>query len=141
MIYLLDTDHISAFQWEGDALNNLKRRLSTVAPDDYGTTVVTYEEQCRGWLNSIHRAQTPETRIKAYAELKSSLAFYSSLSVWEYDAASDAQFVALTKAKVRVGTKDLRIASVALANEATVLTRNLRDFERVPGLLFADWTI
>ncbi len=42
--------------------------------------------------------------------------------------------------RVRIGTMDLRIASIALARGFTVLTRNLVDFERVPGLAVEDWT-
>ena len=34
---------------------------------------------------------------------------------------------------------DLKIASIALANDATLLTRNTNDFRRVPGLRIADW--
>jgi tRNA(fMet)-specific endonuclease VapC len=53
---------------------------------------------------------------------------------------ADSKYTELVKAKVRVGTKDLRIASIALVNNATVLTRNVRDFGKVPGLLTEDWT-
>jgi tRNA(fMet)-specific endonuclease VapC len=35
---------------------------------------------------------------------------------------------------------DLRIASVVLDHSATLITRNRRDFERVPGLMIEDWT-
>lgn len=34
---------------------------------------------------------------------------------------------------------DLRIASIVLANGATLLSRNLRDFDRVPGLRVENW--
>jgi tRNA(fMet)-specific endonuclease VapC len=40
---------------------------------------------------------------------------------------------------VRIGTMDLRIASIALSLDAIVLTRNLVDFERVPGLRVENW--
>ena len=36
--------------------------------------------------------------------------------------------------------KDMRIASIALANNAIVVTRNHRDFSQVPGLTIVDWT-
>jgi tRNA(fMet)-specific endonuclease VapC len=51
------------------------------------------------------------------------------------------QFQELTRQKVQVGTQDLRIASIALSIDATVVTRNRRDFERVPGLKIEDWSI
>jgi tRNA(fMet)-specific endonuclease VapC len=34
---------------------------------------------------------------------------------------------------------DLRIASIALANNGTLLTRNLKDFERIDGLKLRNW--
>ena len=142
MIYLLDTDHVSLFTRATSEGAVIRRRLRNVAPDDYGTTVVTYEEQCRGWLDKIHQAQTSEARVEAYSQLKENLNFFSAIAVAEYDARADAQYVALKQVvKNKVGTKDLRIAAIALASGATLLTRNTRDFSRVPGLIFADWTV
>lgn len=57
-----------------------------------------------------------------------------------FDTAAAAHFENLRKAKIRVGTQDLKIASIALASGATLLTRNTRDFARIPGLLFEDWS-
>ena len=42
---------------------------------------------------------------------------------------------------LRVGTMDLRLAAIALSQNLTVLTRNLRDFGRVPGLKVEDRTL
>ncbi len=38
-----------------------------------------------------------------------------------------------------IGNMDLLIAASALAHSHTVVTRNVRDFERVPGLLIESW--
>ena len=141
MIYLLDTDHVSFLQSASAEGQRLRLRLRNVRSDDYGTTVVTYEEQCRGWLNQINRAQTPTNRVAAYSDLRDNLDFFSRIAVWEYDGRADTIFVALRAARIQVGTKDLRIAAIALANSATVLTRNTRDFDRVPDLPIEDWSV
>ena len=138
MIYLLDTDYNSILQRSDAEVLPLQRRLQTLGQDDYGTSIVSFEEQCKGWTDYINRANNPETRIEGYVRLQASLRFYSRTAVWGYGVAADAIFVAMVKAKVRVGTKDLRIACIALANDATLLTRNTQDFARVPNLRFED---
>jgi tRNA(fMet)-specific endonuclease VapC len=41
--------------------------------------------------------------------------------------------------RIRIGTQDLKIAAIALANDALLLSANLRDFEQVPILRVEDW--
>ena len=140
MIYQLDTDHVSLLQRGGSDAAALQERIDLLAPDDYGTAIVTYEEQCRGWLALIDRARTGAERLTAYTRLSASLRYFYSIAVWAYNPAAEDIFKALLQAKLHVGTKDLRIAAIALANDATLLSRNLRDFRKVPGLLAEDWT-
>ena len=45
----------------------------------------------------------------------------------------------LTSRRIRIGTLDLRIASITLAYDATLLTRNIADFRQVPGLKIENW--
>ncbi len=65
---------------------------------------------------------------------------FGDMQVLPFDHAAAAQFESLKKERIRIGTMDLRIASIALANNMTLLTRNTVDFERVLGLRFEDWT-
>lgn len=51
------------------------------------------------------------------------------------------QFDQLVSAKLNVKHSDLRIAAIALQLGATVVTRNRRDFARVPGLMIEDWSV
>lgn len=50
------------------------------------------------------------------------------------------QYNRLAKSRIRVGSMDLKIVAIVLANDATLLSRNLADFGRVPGLQVEDWT-
>lgn len=42
--------------------------------------------------------------------------------------------------RLRIGTMELRIAASALTSGAALVTRNVQDCQRVPGLVIEDWT-
>lgn len=98
------------------------------------------EEQTRGWLAYLARARTENERIRAYAKLHSHFEDYRLRTILDYDARSAEVERELTKSRLRLGTMDLRIAAIVLANDATLLSRNLKDFSKVPGLRVEDWT-
>jgi tRNA(fMet)-specific endonuclease VapC len=52
----------------------------------------------------------------------------------DYDEMADSIFDRIKGIKGRPATKDLRIASIALSHDATLITGNIRDFEKVPLL-------
>jgi tRNA(fMet)-specific endonuclease VapC len=139
MIYLLDTNHVSVLQRGGEQATLLLSRLQQLSPDDYGTTIVTYEEQCRGRMDQIHQARNGRERMEAYFRLSASLRFFSRIAVWDYTSTAETHF--LTLSTLQIGMKDRLIASIALANNATILTRNNRDFDKIPGLRTEDWTV
>ena len=62
MIFLLGTDHVSALQPGGDASRRLRANLSRIPADDYGTTIITSEEQIRGRLAQV--AASPSAASK-----------------------------------------------------------------------------
>jgi tRNA(fMet)-specific endonuclease VapC len=73
--------------------------------------------------------------------LGETLASFASAPVLPLDQSAIVIFDRLRQQKVRIGTMDLRIASIALANNLIVLTRNGRDFNQVSGLITEDWII
>jgi tRNA(fMet)-specific endonuclease VapC len=141
-MFVLDTDHLTLMEWNhGKARQTLLRRLGTVSPDEVFTTIVTYEEQTRGWMAYAARARTTAQEIDAYRKLERHLDLYRRVQVLGFDERAGTEFDHLRAKRLRVGTIDLKIAAIALALGATVLTRNLKDFSRVPDLHVEDWTV
>ncbi len=62
-------------------------------------------------------------------------------NILDFDEAAFNIYNELLKQKIRIGTQDLRIAAIALSLNSTVVTRNLKDFEKVPNLKVVDWSI
>jgi tRNA(fMet)-specific endonuclease VapC len=56
-----------------------------------------------------------------------------------FDEAAANMFDELRAKKVNIGSCDLKIAAIAIVNDATLLTANTIDFEKVPGLRFESW--
>jgi tRNA(fMet)-specific endonuclease VapC len=95
----------------------------------------------RGWLARIAQMKTPEHQVSVYFELKRQIRNYCDIAIVEFDLKAASEFRRLRHERVRIGTMDLKIAAIALANGATVITRNTHDFSRVPNLKIEDWSI
>ena len=142
MVYLLDTDHLSILQLKtGPAFRSLNARLEMVSSVDVAVSIVSFQEQVRGWLSFIHQARKPAQLLRGYDHLLQLLKEYCKAYVLPFDAAAQREMENLQSSKVRIGTLDLRIAAIATVHGATVLSRNLRDFRQVPGLVVEDWTV
>ncbi|MGJ3253288.1 MAG: type II toxin-antitoxin system VapC family toxin, partial [Elainellaceae cyanobacterium] len=79
-------------------------------------------------------------QVEIYKQLKRQLANYCTIPVLEFDEQAAQEFQHLRKEHPRLGTMDLKIASVALVNRAVLLTRNSADFEQISDLTIEDWT-
>ncbi len=139
-MYLLDTDHMSILERGGTPALPLTLKLSALPEWQIATTIISYEEQCKGWLAKTAR-EKEEALIRAYVQLGQHLEIYASMIMLPYNARAHAIFRTLQSQRVRIGSQDLKIAAIALANDATVLTRNTQDFARVPNLKFEDWSV
>ena len=135
---VLDTDHVSALGSPSEAGLELLER-SSASGQDAPTTIITVEEQLRGWLAEIHRLTDPHRQIVAYGRLQRRIDFFAAWTVLPWDADAADLFVRSRQEGLRIGSMDLKIACIALAHDATVLTRNAKDFAQVPGLRIENW--
>jgi len=139
-MYILDTDHLSILDRGGIKAQHLLSRLADVNPDEVAVTIISYEEQTRGWLSHIAKARNLEAQVEIYKELKKQIENYCAIPIIDFDKQSAQEFQRLRKAYPRLGTMDLKIAAIAIVNNATVLTRNTSDFGKIPNLQIEDWT-
>ncbi len=137
---LLDTDHLTVLRHAGHPQHTaLAARLQAATDPLIAPTVISLEEQMRGWLAEIARRKSIEDQVPIYARLTDLVDFYQEWETIAFDESAVGVFSSLKQQKVRVGTQDLKIASIALANDALLLSANLTDFQRIPGLRVEDW--
>jgi len=116
-MFVLDTDHMSTLERGGSSALMLVTKLSPVEDALIATTIVTCEEQCRGWLAKTAR-ETGTALVRAYVQLGQHLDIYASMNVLQYNEHTHEIFQELQQAKIRIGTQDLKIAAIVLSNDA-----------------------
>ena len=138
--YILDTDHITLLQHSNPLI---LQRFETLYTSDVAITVINVEELIQGWFNVIRQASQPGQKQRltwAYVGLRSAVKFINDFLVLDFTESAYEQYLALRRQGIRIGTQDLRIASIALVNNSILVTRNRQDFAQVPGLVLEDWT-
>jgi tRNA(fMet)-specific endonuclease VapC len=137
-LFILDTDHVSLFQ---RAHPLVIQRIAAVDPRRLAVTIVTAEEQLRGWLSTIRRADSSAALVRAYSRLRLALEYFQTVQILDFDDAASDLYNRLRQQKLRIGTQDLRIAAIVLSVDSVLVTRNARDFSKIGGLKFEDWSI
>ncbi|MEG4534253.1 type II toxin-antitoxin system VapC family toxin [Microcoleus sp. D2_18a_D3] len=138
--YILDTDHLTLLQHSNPLI---LQRFETLHISDVAITVINVEELIQGWFNAIRQASQPGQKQRltwAYVGLSSAVKFLNDFLVLDFTESACEQYLALRRQGIRIGTQDLRIASIALVNNSILVTRNRQDFAQVPGLVLEDWT-
>jgi tRNA(fMet)-specific endonuclease VapC len=71
---VLDTDHMSLLEWS-DARGSatLRARLRMLQPAEVTTTIISYEEQMRGWMAYLARTRSIARQMEAYRRLRRQL--------------------------------------------------------------------
>jgi tRNA(fMet)-specific endonuclease VapC len=138
-LWILDTDHVSLFL----AGNQKVRDRILSVSDNVALTIVTVQEVFNGWVIQINDPAQAENLTELYTRLWIALSYFREVRVVNFDDAANAchqrllqENRVLNKKRLQ---KDMRIAAIALSLGATLVTRNYKDFVRVPGLAIEDW--
>src|SRR5438034_2230558 len=103
-----------------DALRDrLARRFTGPDAPRRVTTVVSFQEQMRGWLARIQRARKAEEIVREYANFLGAFDGYRAFDLLPYDREAQARFEDFRRQRMRVPTMDLRITCIALTHGAT----------------------
>jgi tRNA(fMet)-specific endonuclease VapC len=139
--YLLDTDHITLLQRNlGSDSEILKRRIDATPDAEFAFSMVSFHEQVLGAHTYVINARSETALLWGYELFDQILTAFSASLVLPFDARANDLFEQLRARKIRISTMDLRIACIAIVNDRILLTRNFRDFEKVPELRLEDWT-
>lgn len=136
--FVLDTDHVTLLQ-RGD--RNVVERFAEVPEESVAISIVSYEEQLRGRLSVIRRANTPERLEGAYRRLREMQEFFCAVRILDFDQRAAEIYRDLRHRHGPLGTMDLRIAATVLSAEGTIVTRNTQDFELIAGLRVENWSL
>ncbi|AFU57011.1 PIN domain-containing protein [Candidatus Nitrososphaera gargensis Ga9.2] len=118
---------IAWLQNDADALKKLEKLQHSPA----STTMINAFELYKG----IYRSKDKEKDIQKVKELLNSL----ELLTLDHESARMAGELDANMKSNTIGEADLLIASIVLTNGETLITRNTKHFERVPGLMVESW--
>lgn len=132
MTYLLDTNFCIELLNQKESF--AARKLATVSPQDIRLCSVVKAELYHGAYKSGR-----ETNLKL---IRSFFSLFESLSFDDHSAETYGTLrTTLEKSGNLIGPNDLLIASIALANNVTLITHNTSEFSRVPKLSLEDWQV
>jgi tRNA(fMet)-specific endonuclease VapC len=135
-LFILDTDTLTLLREQHPTVS--QRRAACVAPD---VAAVSVEEQLTGWL-SLLRRRLPRDRLAwVYEQMADAAAFLSGFPILPFPETAILRYEQLIALRLNVGRMDLRIGAIALEAGGIAVTRNRRDFARIPGLPIVDWTV
>ena len=139
-MFVFDTDHISLLQHrDSPQAETIRQRFRTLPTYEISVTAATLEEQARSWISLIGRYSDVRRQVAYYDRFVSMFRFFETWQILPFDESAADEFRRLRSERIRIGTTDLKIAAIALVHDATLVSSNLRDFNKVPGLRVEDW--
>jgi tRNA(fMet)-specific endonuclease VapC len=138
MTHLLDTDTLT---YAHLGHRKVASRIEQVGEQNVGTTIVTAIEIIRGRHDYILKAAGGAQLLRAQQLLDASEEMLMDIQIVRVDARAAEEFDRLRPIKRlrKTGRADLLIGCIALAQGATLVTRNYDHFRLIPGLKIENW--
>jgi tRNA(fMet)-specific endonuclease VapC len=134
LIYLLDTDIWSLWTLRQEPVaSRVKQNASRIA-----ISIVLVNEVFHGWIKKIKNCRQHDL-VKLYSSMSRSLDAIKPMPTLPFDEQAFSQFYSLRLNYRGKGSKDLQMASIALAHKLTLVTNNTKDYEDIQGLRLENW--
>ena len=144
-MYLLDTDTFTNVVDKRRSQPTLRARVEREPVENLHVCMITLGEICRGWLAQINEARKHPRNggkvVEYYTLFQREIEYIQRYNLLPYDGAAEVAYNAIPAEIRKQHSLDCHIAAVALAQDMTVVTGNLRHFQRIPGLKCVDWTL
>jgi tRNA(fMet)-specific endonuclease VapC len=137
-MFLLDTDTFTHYNSGNPRIARHREELS--APE-IKITIITKIEVLQGRFEFLLKAASTDEFFRAQNLLLQTEAMLSEFPIVFLDQSALANFNRLrfVKGLKKIGRADLLIAGIALAQNAALVTRNVKDFARIPDLQIVNW--
>ncbi|MBI1928308.1 type II toxin-antitoxin system VapC family toxin [Candidatus Poribacteria bacterium] len=134
--YILESNTVSAILRGHQGVHH---RITLVPAERIFLTVVSAFENLRGWFAQVNKQQPTEQLVRVFNRILQLLDYYGRSQVLPYDMAAATKYEELRRQHRRLGRDDLRIAAIALVQDAILVTQNVRDFVAIEGLRVENW--
>jgi tRNA(fMet)-specific endonuclease VapC len=137
-MHLLDTDTLTHLH---AGHPHVMAALRSVEDPVVGTTIITKSELLRGRMDFLQKAATGAELLRAQQWFTRTEELLAQILIVPFDETAAIEFdqLRINKAYRKIGRADILIASIALANRATLVTRNVRHFRQIHGLTVVNW--
>jgi tRNA(fMet)-specific endonuclease VapC len=136
-MFVLDTDILTLLLLGQERVTARRTQVT----EEVALTAVTRIEVLQGRFAAVLKAENGDHLLRAQQRLLETEKDIREFLILAVDSAAASAFDRLRQDKKlkKIRRGDMLIAAIALANRATLVTRNLKDFRRVPGLQIENW--
>lgn len=135
-LHVLDTDTLSLYH---RGYPSLDEKVDSHPLEELAITVITVEEELSGWYGLLRNIRSPDEEVRAYERLAEAIPLLARWRILSMPHSALMRYESLKRMNLNVRKMDLRIAAIALECGGIVVTRNLRDFRRIPNLEAENW--